>query len=108
MNDARFQGEEPRSSVAVEIPARGKGLQCLGLVESLTYQPIGWPSNKARNPWMHQFGDVGERGHGKADPDAVSPYPEGLMPWAYVDATGALFIERRPGNQYEVTDWIMA
>lgn len=105
---ARFHGSDPRGSVAVEIPARGKRVRRLGLLESLTYQPIGWPSNKARNPWMHQFGDVGERGHGKADPDAVSPYPEGLMPWACVDAAGALFIERRPGNQYEVTDWIMA
>jgi hypothetical protein len=90
------------------IPTVEEATQRLGLVESITYHPAGWDSDKKDARWIHQFGDVGERGHGEADPAAPSPYPARLMPEAWATPQGHLVIRRRAGNRYTVDDWILA
>jgi antirestriction protein ArdC len=103
-----FHGAAPDRAQRVALRTPGR-MKCVGRVESITYATEGWNSpSKAGAVWVHLFGDVGERGHGPIDPDAPSPYPESVMPDLFMDRTSGLFIRRRRGNRYTVTDWIMA
>lgn len=103
-----FHGQDPALARAMEWPDRHGAVRTLGLIESLTYTAdrIHSPSKRAFC-WIHRFGDRGERGHGRTQPDEVSPYPDRLLPRLNVDSTGHLAIVRRPGNRYVVRDWII-
>ena len=106
---AYFHGAPPAGARPMVAPTRGAGVRALGLLESLTYTAAGIASpTKRDHHWIHQFGDRGERGHGRTRADAASPYPERAMPLVEVNAAGDLFIRRRPGNRYTVRDWVLA
>jgi len=79
----------------------------LGRLRSLTYvTPRHIPSlQKRHSRWVHAFGDHGESGHGPHD-GRIKGYPTSLMPVLARDDAGNFFIKRKPGNKYDVTEWI--
>jgi hypothetical protein len=83
-------------------------VQTLGLIESVTYTAavIHSPSKKSHD-WNHQFGDYGERGHGKASSSKDNRYHVRLFPRLDKDSAGNLFVVRRSGNRYLVQEWII-
>jgi hypothetical protein len=102
-----FHGAVPGSVRLMEQPtARGR-LQTIGLIEAVTYcaDAIDSPSKRAFH-WHHAFGDRGQHGHGTMR-DNVAIYPDRYLPALTIDAAGSWFITRRPGNRYEVRDWII-
>ncbi len=60
---------------------------------------------KRHSRWVHEFGDHGESGHGAHD-GRIKGYPTKLMPMLCRDSAGNFFIKRKPGNKYDVTEWI--
>ncbi len=108
----QFHASEPQRAVAFEWPDQRGKLRVLGLMRKITYivpknirspdkrQPDGMPIR-----WVHAFGDHGESGHGPVG-GREKVYPQRLMPALCQDQAGNLFIKRRPGNRFNVTDWI--
>ena len=103
-----FHGAAPTSLRRMTWPSPQGRLSPLGLLESITYDATGIRSpSKGRCRWLHQFGDLGERGHAQASPDEPSPYSDQVLPRLDVDAVGNLRIFRRAGCFYTVRDWII-
>lgn len=104
---AKFHAGPVARTVAYEWPTPEGKLVKLGLLRSLTYVvPPGVKSPvKQGFRWVHAFGDHGESGHGPMR-NGEKVYPDKLKPALMEDAAGNLFIVRRPGNKFNVTDWI--
>lgn len=102
----KFHGVRPKSAVQYEWPNPQGPMRKLGLIKSLTYSiPASLDSpGKKGIKWVHAFGDHGESGHGPHV--RTKDYPQHFKPEAKVDRKGRVFIGRRPGNRYDVTDWI--
>jgi hypothetical protein len=106
---ARFHGARPDSVRLMEAPEPVPPVRALGLIESVAYEASGIRSPMKRDiVWIHQFGDRGERGRGRARLTDPSPYPDRLLPRLEQDAAGAWFIVRRPGCRYVVKAWILS
>jgi hypothetical protein len=102
----KFHGVSPQKFNTYVWPDAVGKLTPVGLIVSLIYDiPPGLRSpGKVRYQWNHEFGDHGERGHGRVS--GQGNYPEKLMPLLVKDQKGNLFIKRRPGNKFYVTDWL--
>lgn len=104
---AKFHAAAPSKAVAYNWPDQVGSLREVGLIRSLTYVV----PTSVRSPtkhgcrWVHAFGDHGEEGHGPMR-GGVKVYPDTLKPMLLADEAGNLFVRRRPGNKYTVTDWI--
>ncbi len=104
----KFHGAAPEQARPMEWSAPSGEVRMLGLIESATYTAAGIRSpSKGSHHWVHQFGDRGERGHGRVTPKASSSYSESLMPRLDVDSLGHLFINRRRRNSYFLRDWLI-
>lgn len=103
----KFHASQVAKTVAYDWPTPVGKLHQLGLIRSLTYVvPPGVKSPvKQGFRWVHAFGDHGESGHGPMR-NGEKVYPDKLKPALMEDAQGNLFIVRRPGNKFNVTDWI--
>lgn len=102
-----FHGAAPASARVMDLPTPRGRLQTIGLIEAITYcaDAIDSPSKRAFH-WHHRFGDRGEHGHGPVRADGAA-YPDRRLPTLTVDAAGAWFIMRQPGNRYHVREWII-
>lgn len=103
----KFHASAVVRTVAYEWPTPVSSLKLVGLIRSLTYVvPEGVKSPvKHGYRWVHAFGDHGESGHGPMR-NGEKVYPDRLKPALKEDAHGNLYIVRRPGNKFNVTDWI--
>jgi len=103
----KFHAATVSKTVAYEWPTPAGSLMQVGLIRSLTYVvPPGVKSPvKQGYRWVHAFGDHGESGHGPML-RGEKVYPDKLKPALSEDDHGNLFIVRRPGNKFNVTDWI--
>lgn len=103
----QFHEEAPKKAILYDMPNTRGQKQEVGLIESLTYvvPPSVKSPSKSGYRWVHAFGDHGESGHGEMT-DEPKEYPTYLMPALDVDQAGNLSIRRRPGNKYDVTEWI--
>jgi hypothetical protein len=102
----QFHQVAPTKAAAYEWPKSNSRQIQEGLIRSITYVvPASVKSPGKRGyRWVHAFGDHGESGHGPVGREKT--YPEKLMPALTSDAQGNLFIRRRPGNKYRVSEWI--
>lgn len=103
----RFHQAPPRSAVTFDRPTQGPWKR-VGLLRTLSYivpEHIVSPGKKGAN-WVHHFGDHGERGHGPMTEDGDPGYSDSLKPMLLENAKGEMRIQRRPGNKYDVTEWI--
>lgn len=101
-----FHNTEPTASATYEWPERTGREYRLGLIRSLTYvvPPKIKSPEKHGYKWVHKFGDHGEEGHGPMRGE--KQYSDTLKPYLLENAKGDLFIQRRPGNKFDVTKWI--
>jgi hypothetical protein len=102
----KFHDAPPRRAVSYELPDVVGPLREVGLIKSISYvvpENVASPSKRGAN-WVHAFGDHGEEGHGPVTRE--KKYPTSLMPSLVTDRRGNLFIKRRKGNKYKVTEWI--
>lgn len=102
----QFHNSEPRSAAAYHAPDRDGTEDDVGLITSLTYVIPSWmySPEKAGFKWVHLFGDHGEAGHGSFR--GGKRYAHTFKPMLRMNDSGELFIKRRPGNKYNVTNWI--
>jgi hypothetical protein len=102
----QFHNSEPRSAAAYHAPDRDGSERDVGLITSLTYVIPSWmySPEKAGFKWVHLFGDHGEAGHGSFR--GGKRYAHTFKPMLRTNGSGGLFIKRRPGNKYNVTNWI--
>lgn len=103
----KFHASPMTKAVAYDWPTPVGRLTQIGLIRSLTYvvpQNVKSPT-KHGYKWVHAFGDHGESGHGPMR-NGEKVYPDSLKPALCKDTRGKLFVCRRPGNKYKVTDWI--
>lgn len=102
----KFHNVAPQKFRHYEWPDPVGGKNPVGLIVSLTYTiPDDLKSpEKKQYRWCHEFGDHGERGHGTMR--SRGNYPERLMPLLLKDHAGNLYIKRRKGNKYYVSDWL--
>lgn len=107
----QFHASEPQRAVAFDWPDQRGSLRLVGLMRKITYivpKNIRSPDKRQNGQpirWVHAFGDHGECGHGPVG-GREKRYPQHLMPALCQDQAGNLFIKRRAGNKYNVTDWI--
>ncbi len=103
-----FHNVAPSESATYEWPERTGSERRVGLIRSLTYVvPANIKSpEKQGYRWVHKFGDHGELGHGPLDSRGEKVYSDSLKPMLLENGRGQLFIQRRPGNKYDVTKWI--
>lgn len=108
----QFHASEPQRAVTYEWPDQRGSLRLLGLMRKITYivpKHIRSPDKRQADGmpirWVHAFGDHGESGHGPVG-GPEKRYPQHLMPALVEDAAGNLFIKRRAGNKFNVSDWI--
>jgi hypothetical protein len=101
-----FHDVPPQRATAFDRPRRDSSCKKVGLIRSLTYRiPAGLKSpQKSQAIWVHKFGDHGEEGHGPLRGE--KQYSDSLKPYLLENSKGDLFIQRRPGNKYDVTKWI--
>lgn len=102
----QFHNSEPRAAAAYHAPDRDGSEEDVGLITSLTYVIPSWmySPEKAGFKWVHLFGDHGEGGHGAFR--GGKRYAHTFKPLLRTNDSGGLFIKRRPGNKYNVTNWI--
>lgn len=100
----KFHNAESRSTTMIEFPD-GSPRGTSGLLVSLTYRVPRGLKSPQKNPytWIHKFGDHGESGHGAFREG--KEYPEKVMPLLVTDGK-SIWIKRRKGNRYYVTDWL--
>ncbi len=101
-----FHNTDPSASATYDWPERTGAERRVGLIRSLTYvvPPKIRSPEKQGYRWVHAFGDHGESGHGPLRGE--KQYSDSLKPMLLENARGDLFIQRRPGNKYDVTKWI--
>lgn len=101
-----FHDAAPQKATAFDRPRKDGTAKKVGLIRSLTYTiPRGLHSPvKSKAIWIHKFGDHGEEGHGTVRGE--KEYSDALKPYLLENSKGELFIQRRPGNKYDVTQWI--
>lgn len=95
---AKFHNAEPSGMSVLDVPNPGRGLKMVGLLKALVYtvpKHIRSPE-KNRYIWHHAFGDTGHKG---------GDYPESVMPALKTDGKN-WFIVRRPGNIFNVDEWL--
>ena len=102
----QFHNTAPTSVATYHAPDRDGSVRDVGLLRSLTYvvPPSIRSPQKTGFKWVHLFGDHGESGHGAFQGE--KRYPDHLKPMLQMNDAGELFIKRRPGNRYDVTEWI--
>ncbi len=95
-----FHGAPPKGEpFKGDCPKPVGALRPVGLIRGLIY----WVPKGIKSPtkngafWKHKFGDTGHRG---------GTYPTRVMPALMEDSVGNLFIRRRPGNIYNVDEWV--
>jgi len=104
----QFHGAVPEQARPMEWPTARGTVRTLGLIESATYVAEGIRSPiKGHHFWRHHFGDRGERGHGGVNTGKPARYADRYLPRLDVDTAGHLFLVRRPGNRYDVREWII-
>jgi hypothetical protein len=96
----RFHGAEARGAMEGEMPAPSGRLSEVGLVKELIYYVPEQIKSPEKNKilWHHAFGDTGHTG---------MRFPPKFYPRLMKDRKGNLFLRRRNGNIYRVTDWIV-
>jgi hypothetical protein len=101
----QFHASAPRKASSWNWPERG-GARPMGLIRTLTYVVPEWVESPEKRgfKWVHNFGDHGELGHGEIQGEVE--YADTLKPMLLENRHGDLFIQRRPGNKYDVTKWI--
>ncbi len=101
-----FHNVDPTKSATYDWPERGGNERRVGIIRSLTYvvPPSLDSPEKKNHRWVHKFGDHGEEGHGPFRDR--KQYSDSLKPLLLENGRGELFIQRRPGNKYDVTEWI--
>lgn len=101
-----FHNTEPSASATYDWPERTGQERRVGLIRSLTYvvPPKIRSPEKQGFKWVHAFGDHGEAGHGPIRGE--KRYSDSLKPLLLENRKGELFIQRRPGNKFDVTKWI--
>jgi len=100
----KFHGVAPQSNpFYAMMPDRGPTIKNVGLLKSLTYYVPTQIRSPGKNKylWHHDFGNTVA---GQKTPDGG--YPTKLMPMLQRDSTGNLFIKRRPGNIFRVSNWL--
>jgi hypothetical protein len=85
------------ADVAWHPPVKGT-LTPVGLCHAVRYRiPSGMVSDKTGSDWRHTFGE--------SDPGVIRHDPR-YKPWISRDASGAIYIVRRPGNDFRISDWL--
>lgn len=102
----QFHNSDPTRLTYWEWPDPKGKLTNVGLIQALTYSIPSWlrSPDKKKYLWHHEFGDHGERGHGPVR--GSGHYPDTYKPLLQIDEAGNLFIKRRKGNKFYVTDWL--
>lgn len=96
----KFHDSDPLGSMLAEVPTPKGEVVELGLLRSLTYRVPRQVKSPEKNPyvWHHAFGDTGHKGG--------TSYPDRVKPMLMRDAAGNFFIHRRPGNIFNVDQWL--
>lgn len=104
----QFHNSAPQRASVWNRPDPVGAPTLVGLIKSLTYVIPSWMKSpqKSGYKWVHAFGDHGESGHGPINGRGEKVYPQKLMPAIYQDRAGNIFVKRRAGNKYDVTEWI--
>jgi len=102
-----FHDAAPSRATQFDWDPKPANTRDLGRIRALTYSiPKALRSpEKAKFRWHHAFGDHGEHGHGPTSGKKKS-YPAHFMPGLSEDSRGNLYIVRKPGNKFDVRDWI--
>lgn len=92
-----FHNSDPTGAFEIMWHSPKHPVKILGLVHAIMYDARGIVSSKNDSIYRHEFGDFG--GHREDD--------DKYRPSLAVDATGHLYVVRRPGNLYHFNKWVV-